>query len=700
MSKDCQQQAECGCEAQIDKIINELTFEEKCKLLTGSAALSTAAIERLAIPSLNLSDGPHGIRRLIGLPIFPQECNIEGGDTCFPTASAVGSSWDRKTAYDAGRAIALDCIMEDVQILLAPAVNMKRISNCGRNFEYYSEDPYLSGILGAEFINGVESRGIGTSLKHFAANNQEIDRGTINAEIDERTLREYYLKVFEIVLEHSDPASVMCSYNKINGIWASENRWLLTEILKEEWGYDGLVVSDWGAVHNVANAIRAGLDLQMPKNEDIEQQVRYGIEKGIITEEDLNRSIKAILNFIEKYAQKQEKPADYSRKKQHKTAYESACETITLLRNDKNILPIDKDKVRKIAVLGRCAVEPLFMGGGSSHVSIREESVDIPLDFIKKNAGEDIEVDYYPVFEDGFNDEGVLKPVRKVGENYDCVVMFLGDNYGTDCETESFDRDNIKLPNYINAAVDTAIKTFGDKLVLILQTGGAVIPYRWENAPCVIQMWYSGEAAGSAIADILFGKVNPSGKLSETFPIRERVGLDYPGDGVKCNYSEKLNVGYRYYDAHPEEVWFPFGHGISYTEFEYSNLTISKDASDSESFSLDVNFNLKNIGKVTGKEVVQLYIAPLDSVVERPIKELRAFDKIELKPGEEKTVSFSLSNKDFAYYNTCLHEWHTESGAYSVMIGASSADIRLSVPFSIRYDGDYAKDQFDGSMVL
>lgn len=700
MSKECQQQAECSSTAQIDKIINELTFEEKCKLLTGSAALSTAAIERLAIPSLNLSDGPHGIRRLIGHPIFPQECNIEGGDTCFPTASAVGSSWDRKTAYDAGRAIALDCIMEDVQILLAPAVNMKRISNCGRNFEYYSEDPYLSGILGAEFINGVESRGIGTSLKHFAANNQEIDRGTINAEIDERTLREYYLKVFEIVLEHSDPASVMCSYNKINGIWASENRWLLTEILKEEWGYDGLVVSDWGAVHNVANAIRAGLDLQMPKNEDIEQQVRYGIEKGIITEEDINRSIKAILNFIERYAQKQEKPADYNRQKQHEIAYESACETITLLRNDKNILPINKDKIRKIAVLGRCAEEPLFMGGGSSHVSIRDESVDIPLDFIKKNAGEDIEVDYYPVFEDGFNDEGVLKPVRKVGENYDCVIMFLGDNYGTDCETESFDRDNIKLPNYINAAVDAAIKTFGDKLVLILQTGGAVIPYRWENASCVIQMWYSGEAAGRAIADILFGKVNPSGKLSETFPIRERVGLDYPGDGVKCNYSEKLNVGYRYYDAHPEEVWFPFGHGISYTEFEYSNLNISKDTSDSESFSLDVNFNLKNIGKVTGKEVVQLYIAPLDSVVERPIKELRAFDKIELKPGEEKTVSFSLSNKDFAYYNTCLHEWHIESGAYSVMIGASSADIRISVPFSVRYDGDYAKDQFDGSMVL
>jgi beta-glucosidase len=684
----------------IDNILKELTFEEKCRLLTGSAALSSAAIERLCVPSLNMSDGPHGARRLIGHPTCPQECHIEGGDTCFPTASAVGSSWNRKTAYDAGRAIALDCIMEDIQMLLAPAVNMKRTPHCGRNFEYYSEDPYLAGILGAEFINGVESRGIGTSLKHFAANNQEIDRGTINAEIDERTLREYYLKPFEIVIENSNPASVMCSYNKLNGIWASENRWLLTEILKEEWGYDGLVVSDWGAVHNVANAIRAGLDLHMPRNAKIEEQVRDGIEKGIITEQDLNRAIKAILKFLEKYAKKQEKPADYSRQKQHEAAYEAACETITLLRNDKNILPINKEKIKKIAVLGRCAEQPLFMGGGSSHVSILDESVDIPLDFIKKNAGEDIQVDYFPVFEDGFNDEGVLRAVWAGCGKYDCAVMFIGDNYGTDCETESFDRDNLKLPNYINAAVQAAMKAFGDKLVLVLQTGGPVIPYLWKDVPCVIQMWYSGEAAGRAVADILFGKVNPSGKLSETFPLREREGLEYPGDGVKCEYLEKQNVGYRYYDAHPQEVWFPFGHGISYTEFQYSDLVLSENKITSNVFSLEVSFKLKNIGEVAGKEAVQLYIAPLDAIVARPIKELRAFDKIELKAGEEKNVSFTLTDKDFAYYNVCLHDRHVESGAYRVMIGASCTDIRLSSTLSVLYDGDYTKDKFDGSMVL
>ena len=684
----------------IDKVLNELTFEEKCKLLTGSAALSSAAIERLCVPSLNMSDGPHGIRRLIGHPKFPQECNIEGGDTCLPTASAVGASWSRKTAYEAGRAIGLDCIMEDIQMLLAPAVNMKRTPRCGRNFEYYSEDPHLSGILAAEFINGVESRGVGTSLKHYAANNQEIERGTINAEIDERTLREYYLKVFEVVLEHSNPASVMCSYNKLNGIWASENRWLLTEVLKDEWGYDGLVISDWGAVHNVANAIKAGLDLHMPKNANIEEQVRCGIDNGIITEDDLNRAVKAILEFLEKYAEKQEKPADYNREQQHEIAYKAACETITLLKNDNNILPITEKKAKKIAVLGRCAEEPLYQGGGSSHVTVADESVDIPLDFIKKNAADaGIQVDYYPMFEDGFKDERTLQPVYKTA-GYDRVIIFVGNNYAPDCETESFDRDNITLPNYMNAALNEAIRLFPDRLTVVLQSGGAIIPYRWEKLPCVIQMWYSGEAAGRAVADILFGKVNPSGKLSETFPLRERTDLEYPGDGYKCNYYEKQSVGYRYYDKHPEEVWYPFGHGISYTEFEYSDLVVSEEKIESDEFSLEVSFKLKNTGALAGKEAVQLYIAPLDSVVERPIKELRAFDKIELEAGEEKTVSFTLTNKDFAYYNVCLHDWHVESGAYKIMVGASSKDIRLSKTVYIRYIGDYAKDKFDGSMIL
>ena len=361
-------------------------------------------------------------------------------------------------------------------------------------------------------------------------------------------------------------------------------------------------------------------------------------------------------------------------------------------------MPLNKEKYKKIAVFGRCADEPLFMGGGSSKVTVDKESVDSPLKYIKENA-DGIEVDYIPVFEDGFNDEGVLYNMRYAGTDYDCAVLFVGDNYGADCETESFDRDSIKLPNYVNAVIELAVRTF-PKLVLVLQSGSALIPYRWENAPCVVQMWYSGEAAGRAIADILFGRVNPSGKLSETFPLKERDGLCYPGDEVKCEYTEKLNVGYRYYDAHPEEVWFPFGHGLSYTSFDYSDLVLSEEKITSDTFKLKVSFKLKNIGEIAGKEAVQLYIAPLDSIVARPIKELRAFEKIELKAGEEKQIEFTINDRDFAYYNTCLHDWHVESGVYGILIGASSADIRLKKSVSVLYDGDYTKDRFDGSMVL
>lgn len=682
-------------------ILNEMTIEEKARVLTGIDALSTVPMEKYDIPRLEMSDGPHGIRRLVGHPSFPQECNIDGGDVCFPTASALGSSWNRELAFKTGEAIAKDCIQEGIDMLLAPAVNMKRTPHCGRNFEYFSEDPYLSGIMGAEFINGVQSQNVGTSLKHYAVNSQEINRGTINAEVDERTLREYYLKVFEILLGHCNPTSVMCAYNKLNGIWCSENKYLLTELLKEEWGYDGLVVSDWGAVHNISKAIKAGLDLQMPRNKDIIEEIKEGIENGIITEEDLDRAVFAVLRFTEKIeSMRSDRNADYSRESQHRVAYEAACETITLLKNDNDVLPLSKGKYNKIAVLGRCAEDVIFMGGGSSKVSIEKDSVDVPIEFIKKNASDyGIELDYFPVFADAFLDEGVLAKVDAVNDSYDCALLFLGDNYGTDAETESFDRDNIKLPNYMNAVVEKVASKFKNT-VLILQSGSAIIPYRWDGINAIVQMWYSGEAAGSAVADILFGKVNPSGKLSETFMKVDRNDLDYPGDGIKINYYEKQNVGYRYYDKHKDEIYFPFGHGLSYTEFEYSNIQVDKTVITDDEFTVNVTFDVKNTGKVFGKEAVQLYISPLDNVIDRPIKELRKFDKISLNPGESKTVSFELTQKDFVYYNTCLHDWHIESGCYDILVGASSQDIRLKDTMCIKYISDYTKFHFDNSMVL
>lgn len=672
----------------IKNIIIQMTFEEKCKIITGVGELSTFAIEKYGIPKIEFSDGPHGVRRSKNNPQCPQICHIEGGDVAMPTASAVGASWSTDNAYMAGETLAKDCMEEGIDMLLAPGVNMKRTPHCGRNFEYYAEDPYLAGRLGAAFINGIQSKGIGTSLKHYAANNQEIRRFKINAEIDERTLKEYYLKVFEIVLKYSNPTSVMCSYNKINGIWASENRYLLTDLLKETWGYDGLVISDWGAVHDVGKCMKAGLDLQMPQNPDIVSQIQEALDKGFIEMVDVDRAVESILKFINRILSMRIPKEEYDRKAQHEAAYKAACESITLLCNENDILPITKDKYKKIAILGEASKKPVIMGGGSSKVTVKPESIDIPWDCILENS-DGIECDYIPMINDEFLDEETIRCIDKCKSGgYDAVICFVNNNYGPDCETESFDRDNIKLSNYIGAVVARGVTEI-DNFVVVTQFGSAVIPYGWEKAKAVLQMWYAGEAGGRAVADILFGKVNPSGKLSETFMLKDRTDIDYPGDEKKVCYNEKFYCGYRYYDKHPEEIWYPFGHGISYTTYEYSDIKLSQKSFDSDSFTFDVSFKVKNVGNMSGKEVVQLYISPKDSIVDRPVKELKRFDKVSLDPGEEKTVSFTIESSDLSYYNVCLRDWHVESGNYGILIGASSRDIRLEENISVSYQTDY-----------
>jgi len=684
-----------------EKLLNALTFEEKCTILTGGAALTSGSVPRLGIQPLNMSDGPHGIRRLIGHPKQPQECHIPGGDTALPTASAVGASWSEEVAYAAGQVIARDCRQEDIQMLLAPGTNMKRTPHCGRNFEYYSEDPYHSGMLAAAFINGVQSKGIGTSLKHFAVNSQEINRGTINAEVDERTLREYYLKPFEITLQHSDPTSVMCAYNKLGGIWCSEHPWLLTEILKDTWGYDGMVISDWCAVHNISRALKAGLDLQMPKNPNIEKQLRWGLEHKIITMDDIDRAVGKVLEWFDRvhtmYDAHAEEYHNYDRQAQHARAYAAACECITLLRNERDILPLSAKKYQKVAIVGRCAEEPVIMGGGSSKVTVEPGSVDPIWPNLQRYA-EGMELTYISL-EDILRSEQGMYKMEQIGREYDAVVYFAGDAYGPDAETESFDRDNLYFPNYINAVINAGVDN-NPNFILVLQTGGAILPRRWEKVPALVQMWYAGEAGGSAIADVLFGKVNPSGKLSETFPLYDRTDLDYPGDGTKLRYLEKYEAGYRYYDKHPEQVWFPFGHGLSYTRFAYTNLHLSQTRFACPEFTLDVSFDLTNDGEMAGKEVVQLYIAPLDSIVDRPVKELKKFAKVSLAPGETKTVSFTLDNTDFSYFNPFLHDWHVESGRYQILISSSSAKAELADTVDIRYLDDYTIDTVDSSMVL
>ncbi len=685
----------------IKKIMSEMTFEEKATLLTGASVLSTAEIEHLGIRKIEMSDGPHGVRRLLDNPDYPQECNIDGGDCCFPTASAVASSWSREVAFSAGQALALDCKEEGIDLLLAPAVNMKRIPNCGRNFEYYSEDPYLAGIMGAEFINGIQSEGIGTSLKHYAMNNQELYRGNVSVEADERTMREYYLKVFEILLRHCDPTTVMCAYNKVNGIWCAENRYLLTELLREEWGYDGLVASDWGAVHDIGKSVKAGLDLQMPANTRIISQLQTALDNKIIEMSDIDRAVGRMLEFIDRMTNMATERKPYSRAEQHKGAYDAACECITLLKNDNDVLPLTKEKYKKVIFFGNSLTEPVFMGGGSSCVSVEDKSVDRPIDFIKKNA-DGIEIDFCPdvfEFKNGLGVANGNKMDLFTEGQYDAAVIFIGAPYFRDSEAEAVDRDVLRLPNYVNRTILEVTNMFKN-VAVVIQTGSPIIPYRWENVPAVIQMWLCGEAGGSAIADILFGKVNPSGKLSETFMKKERTDLDYPGDGIKVRYTEGVYVGYRYYDKHPDEIWFPFGHGISYTTFEYSDLMIDKKNIDSDKFSINVSLKVKNTGKMAGKEAVQLYISQIDSIIDRPVKELCGFDKIYLEAGEEKEVKFTLTEKEFAYYNICLHAWHVESGTYKIMAAASSQDIRVADTVFVNYLTDYTNDQIDGSMLI
>ncbi|MBR3593560.1 MAG: glycoside hydrolase family 3 C-terminal domain-containing protein [Clostridia bacterium] len=678
--------------------MKELTFEEKCKFLTGYMALSSASNERVGIPNIEMSDGPHGVRRLVGHPKFPQDCNVEGGDCCFPTASAMASSWDREVAYNAGNAIAEDCKQEGIDLLLAPAVNMKRTPLCGRNFEYFSEDPVLSGEMAAAFIRGVQENGVGTSLKHFAANNQELDRSSISVEIDERTLREYYLEAFRIAIEKGSPETVMCAYNKLGGIWCSENPWLLKEVLRDEWGYKGLMVSDWGAVHNAPRAFANGMELQMPCNKSIYEDMLEGIEKGLLTEQDIDKLCGRVLEYIEHRVSCREEKKPYDRAKQHEKARAAAAECITLLKNEDNILPIDPKKYEKIVVFGNPAKDPIYMGGGSSHVSIEPESVDIPFDFIKEYCDGNTELIYEPMFECELSIWDKRARIRELSAEGGLAIVFAGDE--TWHESEEYERRRLTFPDRVNDVLEYVNQYF-ENVVVVMQSGACTTGTGWQNGvKGLIQMWLAGEGGGKAIADILFGKVNPSGKLSETFMTRLSDHLLHFSDSKKIRYAEGIDVGYRYYDRNPEDVWYPFGHGLSYTEFEYSDLSITPDFSTDPDGTVEVSFTLKNVGDRFGKEAVQLYVSPADNTVVRPEKELKEFAKVSLEAGESKRVSFTLDSHAFSYYNPYLHDWHVESGSYDILIAASSADIRLKGRYIVHSESDYTTSQKGGAMVL
>lgn len=652
---------------KIYDIVKQMTVEEKALILTGATPRSTNGVERLGIAPKVLVDGPHGVRK-----------TVEDNCTMFPAVVSMGCTWDKELIYELGAALGSDCIEQGVDMILAPGINIKRIPQCGRNFEYVSEDPVVAGEIGAAYINGVQSKGVATSLKHFALNNQERHRLQTSVEADMRVMHELYFKPFEIAVKKSSPASVMCSYNKIHSVWASENEYLLTKVLKEKWGFDGFVVSDWGAVRNICKAVMAGLDLQMPRNWGIIDEIKNGLETGALKEEKLNEAVTRVLKFITAEKAVDNKP--YDRDYQHAIARRVATDGIVMVKNRNNTLPITAEKYKKVAVIGEYAVNPLN-GQGSAEVYPAPEYKEIPLDEIKKVLGDEVEVTYHEFFirKAHMNEKmiwGKTGEWIKVAQENDAVIVFTGSMESED--TEQYDRNSLNYNTNFDYVVNAIART-NPNTVIVSQSGGVMLPGDWRaTAGAILQMWIAGEGAGGAIADVITGKVNPSGKLTETFPKRPREGVEYPGDGLKVRYNEGFDVGYRYYDKHPDEILYPFGFGLSYTTFAYENSKI-KLLDNKVKISLDV----RNTGDCDGAEVVQIYVSKENSVVSRSVKELKAFDKVFVKAGKSARLEIEIPVSDLAYYNMMLDEWIVEPGEYTFMVAASSQDIRYKEDVNI-----------------
>ena len=655
------------------EIIKQMTLEEKASLCSGLNFWNTKPIERLNIPSIMMTDGPHGLRKQAGAADH-LGLNESIESTCFPTASALACSWDKDLVKELGVALGEECQAEDVSIILGPGVNIKRSPLCGRNFEYYSEDPYLSSQLAKHQIQGTQSQGVGTCIKHFAANNQEHRRMTANSIVDERTLREIYLASFETAIKESQPWTVMCSYNKVNGEYCSENPTLLTDVLRSDWGYEGFVISDWDAVNDRDKGLQAGLELQMPGDNGVgDALIVKAVKEGRLNEEVLDTAVERILNITFKAIENKKENVTYSKEDHHELARKIASECIVLLKNDDSILPLKKNE--KIAVIGELAKKIRYQGSGSS--LINPTKLDNTYEELVKLAGEE-----HIIYTKGYNlndddlDATLVEEAKKVASEADKVVLFIGlpDRY----ESEGFDRVHLNIPEN-QAHLVNELKSVNENIIVVLNNGSPIVMPFVNNVKGIIEGYLTGQGSGKALADIIYGEINPSGKLAETFPIKlsdTPSFLNFPGEADKVEYKEGIFVGYRYYDKKEMDVLFPFGHGLSYTNFEYTGIELSStEINDTD--KLNVTVRVKNTGDVFGKETVQLYVRDVHSSVIRPEKELKGFEKIALNPGEEKTVSFELDKRSFAYYNTDISDWHVETGDFEILIGKSSRDIIL-----------------------
>jgi len=662
-----------------------MTVEEKASLCSGLDFWHTKPIERLGIPSIMLTDGPHGLRKQTG-----DSDQLGLGEsvpaTCFPTASALAATWNRTLVYRIGEALGEECRQEKVGVILGPGANIKRTPLCGRNFEYFSEDPFLSGELAASHIRGVQSQGIGTSLKHYAVNNQEYRRMTIDAVVDQRALHEIYLRSFEIAVNDAQPWTVMGAYNRANGTYCCEHPFLLRETLKEKWGHQGLVVTDWGALDDKVQAAQAGLELEMPGTDNGNDQILVEAVRSRELDEDLlDQAVGRILEMVFRAHDTLSKDYVYDPDAHHLLAREAAREGAVLLKNDGQALPLKRHA--RVALLGAFANSPRYQGAGSSIINpsrldtLHEELVEI--------AGREA-IAYAP----GYSlygetpDEALLEQALEAVEGADVVVINAGlpDTF----EVEGLDRTHLRLPESHDRLIE-AVASHHDQVVVVLSNGSPVKMPWTDDVQAILEGYLGGQAGAGGIADLLYGIANPSGKLAETFPLGlEDTPTDhhYPGGPRTVEYRESVYVGYRFYDTVGKDVLFPFGHGLSYTTFTYSDLRIRQGTSQAEK-PLVVSLKVKNTGAVPGKEVVQLYVSPEAPTAFRPHAELKGFEKVALDPGEEKAVSFTLGQRAFAAYNTGVADWQIASGAYHILVGASSRDIRLRGTVEIESPTDH-----------
>lgn len=651
------------------QILSQLTLEEKAGLLSGSGFWHTKAVKRLNIPKVMMCDGPHGLRKQKG-----EEDHLGFNESveavCFPTASAMASSFDPELMHKLGEALGDECLAEGIAMLLGPGLNMKRSPLCGRNFEYFSEDPLLAGELATSFVKGLQSRGVAACVKHFAANNQETRRMNANSIVDERTLHEIYLPAFERVVKDGKTRSVMCAYNQVNGSFCAENRKLLTEILRKRWGFEGFVVTDWGAIKDRVKGVQAGLDLEMPGSDEKqipEQFLIKAVQDGRLLEADLDRAVLNVLKFVLESPASEDSKVAFDRSKDHEMAVAAARECAVLMKNE-DILPLNS--AQKLLFVGAFAQQPRYQGAGSSHVNAYR--VDSALDA----AGEQVQ------YAQGYHEvpckadhELLMQAVAQAAEA-EVAVIFAGLPGGY--ESEGFDRKHMQMPDNQNALI-RAVAAVQPNTVVVLH-GGAPMEMPWvDQVKAVLCMYLAGEGVGRATVDLLFGRAVPSGKLAETWPVKLSDNpsyLSFPGEEGIVPYCEGIYIGYRYYDKKQMPVQFPFGHGLSYTDFVYEDLKLDQEYM-SDTDTLTVRCTVRNTGQVAAKEVVQLYVGDVESSVGRPVRELKAFRKVQLAPGEAQQLSFVLSKRAFAYYEPRIQDWYVESGAFRIEVGASSRDIRL-----------------------